>query len=193
MRAGRRSTARRNTARVYVSRPAGLLISSPIRTRIRRRCSSFAPCILRMTGRAKSSKVTELLTGLPGSPMKTASRSLPISTGLPGRMATRQVEMVPSSAATSRTQSWSPTLTPALLTTRSDADAASSIARTDSFESRAMPRNVGVPPASRTAAVSIGELESTSCAGPGGVPAGTSSSPVASSATRGRPPTRRRS
>ena len=36
--------------------------------------------------------------------------------------------MVPSSAATSRTQSWSPTLTPALLTTRSDVDAASSIA-----------------------------------------------------------------
>ena len=55
-----------------------------------------------------------------------------------------------------------------------------------SGRSRAIPRSSGSPPQCRTMAASATVLELTICAAPSGCPGSTSSSPVASSATRGR-------
>ena len=54
-----------------------------------------------MAGRAKSSNVTMVLTGLPGRPIQGMSPIMPKPTGAPGRMRKRQnLSSPPSSAST---------------------------------------------------------------------------------------------
>ena len=97
--------------------------------------------------------------------MNTASRTLPVSTGLPG------AHRHPPGG--NRSHLGDDLADPVVI---ADADAGgadddvepgSSVQKGSErlLKSRAIPRKVGTPPASRTAAASIGELESTSCAG----------------------------
>jgi molybdenum cofactor guanylyltransferase len=62
----------------------------------------LAPCMARMAGRPKISKVTALLTGLPGSASSGVPRTEPINSGLPGRIAIRLTSEDPAAGVPQR-------------------------------------------------------------------------------------------
>src|SRR5881628_3103319 len=95
--------------------------------------------------------------GLPGNPIHGVSPSRPNPTGAPGRMAMRHsLISPPSSVRTSRTKSCSPTLTPAVVTSRSEPfRAAARWSRRLSFVSRARPRSTGIAPFCLISACSV--------------------------------------
>src|SRR5207302_274505 len=117
-----------------------------------RRNGSRWPSSRRIAGRTNSSNVTIVLTGLPGNPIHGVRSSRPKPSGAPGRMRMRHNFMSqPSSASTSRTKSCSPTLTPAVVTSRSASRAPGPPRcwRRLSFVSRANPRSTRIPPERR--------------------------------------------
>ncbi|OLE60857.1 MAG: hypothetical protein AUG10_03710 [Gemmatimonadetes bacterium 13_1_20CM_2_70_10] len=95
--------------------------------------------------------MTIVLTGLPGRPIHgRPSANKPKPSGAPGRMRMRHSLMShPSAVSTSRTRSCSPTLTPAVVTRRSAAEARARCSRRLAALSPAMPSSTGTAPVRR--------------------------------------------
>ena len=126
-------------------------------------------------------------TGLPGRPSSGTAPKLPKISGLPGRMAICQKSTTrPRRVSDSMTRSWSPTLAPPVVTSRSTPAIWSATPAMASRSSLATGSTTGSPPQARTRAASAWELELT--IPPVGIvsPGMAISSPVARIATRGR-------
>jgi hypothetical protein len=80
---------------------------------------SRTPESARRTGRTKTSNDTIELTGLPGSVKIGTPSIVPKPCGIPGCIATLANRTVPSAVRTSLTVSYTPALTPPLVSTRS--------------------------------------------------------------------------
>ena len=143
--------------------------------------------------------MTNVETGLPGSPNSSTGGSFerfasPKANGLPGCTATRQRSTVPSAPNASRTTSYGPTDTPPLTMIASAvATPWASRSRTSASRSCAIPRSIASAPDVMTSARRPGPFASGIPAAPSGCPGARISSPVASTATRGRRRTRTRS
>ena len=113
---------------------------------------------------------------------------VPNTSGLPGRMSTpSNTTRAPSSASAPSTKSYLPIETPPLTSSRSaPATAWASAARMAAGSSRTIGWGSGSPPARTICAASVWRFESRIWAGAGVDSTDTSSSPVASTATRGR-------
>ena len=127
-------------------------------------------------------------TGFPGSPNAGTGPAIPNHVGCPGRIATRQkCSSTPSEANAPFTWSCSPTDTPPDTHTMSEsASARESATRVASAESGTVSLNTTSPPARATWAPTVSGFELQIRPGAGSDPGGASSSPVASTATRGR-------
>ena len=153
--------------------------------------TSRTPCRRSRKGRTSTAKVTKLATGLPGSPRKCACPTRPQANGLPGLMAICHRSRLPSACTAGLMWSSSPTDTPPLVSTTSCPAAASrSAARVASRWSGTLPRSVNSQPRRCTSArrkkrLLLKMAPGGNCSG-GTWPGMTSSSPVDSSATRGR-------
>ena len=126
-------------------------------------------------------------TGLPGSPKtRPPPGEIPNQVGFPGRSATPQKTCsAPSSSRQGRTWSCSPTETPPQMTVRSASRARSTASRVASRSSPACPIPASSAPAARASAGTEWALELRTPPGRIGSPGAISSSPVASTRTRG--------
>ena len=105
--------------------------------RDRRRNGSGWPIIRRSAGRASTSKLTSELTGFPGRPNTGTPSIVPKANGLAGLIATCIQRMLAMRPSTALTTSYSPMLTPPLVTIASADTAASRSVRSSVSSSSA--------------------------------------------------------
>ena len=127
--------------------------------------------------------MTKAETGLPGRPKTPGAKQ----NGLPGLIATLCIRIeTPSASSAGITRSQSPTDTPPDRSSTSRFSPSRRRARISSRSSPTTPRSSQDSPIDRTCAASENVFEFRICPGPGFRSGATSSSPVASTAHRGR-------